>query len=217
MKKVLIIILISSLSLKAQSKLYPNTGNDFNLEQSIVDNTLSISHPDYVITKLFLYNKSTFKRTTFDNYSNNIAVDLNKMESGMYTVMVYTNGDIVVLKLKVVNDNFKEDIEPTEAIVKTEEIEDTKEIEKRTLKYYRVVASINGTSISKYNVFTESRKNGLIKRNKLDVKSYTGRKNTLIVSALYTDGSEELIYETMPKNRSAIFKRDKGLAKTKDL
>ncbi|XMO88249.1 hypothetical protein AAFN75_08125 [Algibacter sp. AS12] len=208
MKKVLIVILLSTLTIKGQSKLFPNIGSDFHLEQAVVNNNLNISHPKHIITKVFLYNKATFERTTFENHSNAISVDLNQVEPGMYTTMVYTNGDIIVLKLKVVNDYLKRSIEPTEAVA---------EVEEKTLKFYRVVASINGTSVTRYNVFTEERKNELIKKNIFDITTYTGRRNTLVLSALYTDGSEEVVYETEAPNSSNLFKKDKDFAKYSDI
>ncbi|MEP3838323.1 MAG: hypothetical protein ABJM36_11780 [Algibacter sp.] len=208
MKKVLIILVICTFSIKAQSKLYPNIGADINLEQTIIENQLHISHPKNLITRVFLYNKSTYERTTFENHSNAISVDLNNVVAGLYTAMVYTNGDVIVLKLDVKNNGLIKSVQSSETVEKSEE---------KIIKFYRVVASVNGTSTTRYNVFSEARKNDLIKKNIFDITTYTGRRNTLVLSAVYSDDSEEVIYETEAPNTSKLFIEDKDLVKVKDI
>lgn len=187
------IALLSAIGLNAQSKLYRNNDPSISLEQTIVDNTLSLSDPEGIITQVFLYNKETLERTIFENTSNNIDVNLNEILPGPYTVMVYLNGDIIVFRIDVrlgLTKKIKEVVEPIDVALMSEE---------KPIKYYRVVSTVNHRfSVSKFNVFTEKRKNNLIRKNIFDLVTYTGKKNTLFLYAVFADNSEELVYETEP-------------------
>lgn len=193
MYKIFFFIALSAIGLNAQSKLYRNNDPSISLEQTIVDNTLSLSDPEGIITQVFLYNKETLERTIFENTSNNIDVNLNEILPGPYTVMVYLNGDIIVFRIDVrlgLTKKIKEVVEPIDVALMSEE---------KPIKYYRVVSTVNHRfSVSKFNVFTEKRKNNLIRKNIFDLVTYTGKKNTLFLYAVFADNSEELVYETEP-------------------
>lgn len=188
MNKILIVIMLCAFGLNAQSKLYPNTSSVAKLEQSLTNNTLSLTALENTIDRVLLFNKETLKRTAYDNETNSIDIDLDKVLVGAYTTMVYVNGDIIVFRVDVKNDGIEEEVEVAEVAVVEKE---------KVIKFYRAVEALNnGASVSRYNVFTEKRKNDLIARNLLDIASYTGRKNKLTLKAVYMDRSEAVVYET---------------------
>lgn len=197
MNKILIVIMLCAFGLNAQSKLYPNTSSVVKLDQSLVNNTLSLSAPASSIDRVLLFNKETLERIAYDNGSSGIDIDLDKVPAGVYTTMVYLNGDIIVFRIDVKNDGIEEEVEDA-AIVEIEKVEEVAVVEKeKVIKFYRAVEALNnGASVSRYNVFTEKRKNDLIARNLLDIASYTGRKNKLTLKAVYMDRSEAVVYET---------------------
>lgn len=207
MYKILIFIALSAVGLNAQSKLYSNNDASISLEQSILDNTLSLSEPESIITKVFFYNKETLDRTIYDNVSNSIDINLDELLPGLYTVMVYVDGDIIVFRVDVrlgVKDKIKDVILPMEVAL---------ELEEKPIKYYRVISTVNHQySQSKFNVFTEKQKNNLIRKNVFDLVSYTGKKNTLVLYAVYNDNSEELVYETEAPKEVDLFNSGRVLA-----
>ncbi|WP_396602321.1 hypothetical protein [Algibacter sp. R77976] len=210
MYKILIFIALSAVGLNAQSKLYPNNDASISLEQSILDNTLSLSEPESIINKVFFYNKETLDRTIYDNVSNSIDINLDELLPGLYTVMVYVDGDIIVFRVDVrlgVKDKIKDVIQPMEVAL---------ELEEKPIKYYRAISTVNHQySQSKFNVFTEKQKNNLIRKNVFDLVSYTGKKNTLVLYAVYNDNSEELVYETEAPKEVDLFNNGRVLANVK--
>ena len=188
MNKILIVIVLSALGLNAQSKLYPNNAPEVSLKQSLMANTLRLADTEHIITKVFLYNKETLEHMTYDNESNSIDIDLNEVLAGFYTAMVYVKGDIIVFKILVKNDKIEGDIGSSKVALKDKG---------KTIRYYRVIATLNnGSNVTWYNVFTEKQKNDLLRKNIYDIVSPTGRKNKLVLSAVYADYSEEIIYKT---------------------
>lgn len=186
--KVVIVVLLSAFSLKAQSRLYPNTSNKTKLNQAILGNTLSLTDAEHNIYRVLLFNTETLERITFDNESKIININLDEVLKGVYTAMVYVDGNIVAFKIIVKNDGSK---------VKNMSKKVELDFEDKTVKFYRVIATLNnGARVSRYNVFSEEQKETLIKRNLYDLGSYTGKKNTLVLTAVYMDRSEAVVYET---------------------
>ena len=210
MNKILIAFALFTLGLNAQSKLQPNIHASLNLGQTITDNTLSLEDSKYVINKVLLYNKETLEQRVFPNQAKSIAIDLDQVKTGVYTAMVYVNGDVKVFNLDIVGLSSSENYETTEAaevavlkekkpaVVEVVEVPEAPvEVKEKKIKFYRVVSTVAFKySSSKYNVFTEKRKDALIRKNELDLTTRIGKKNTLVVYAVYLDRSEEMIYDT---------------------
>jgi len=192
MNKVVFAIVMFTIGLNGQSKLLPNIGESFKLEQTLKDNVLSLKDSEHIINQVLLYNKKTFERTTYENDSKSISINLNDIESGLHTGMVYVNGDIIVFNVDVKTTNLSENIDNTEFSTKTKE---------KIIKHYHVISTIHyNNNVSEFNVFNEKRKNELIQRNIFDLTSRTGKKNKLVIYAVYADYSEAVIYETvLPK------------------
>lgn len=187
--RFLILFVLVNLTLQAQSKLYPNINPITKLEQTLEDNTLKLSDPEKIITKVVLYNKKTLENTLFENSSRRMEISLNELPSGSYTVMTYLGGDIIVFRVDV----------DTQSIDVPEVIDEVLKITEKPIKYYRIIETVNyghTGSRSRFNVFTEERKNKLIQKNKYDLTTKTGKGNTLEVYVVYQDKSEELIYKT---------------------
>ncbi|GAA4234964.1 hypothetical protein GCM10022291_15650 [Postechiella marina] len=186
--KVVVVIMLSAFGLKAQSRLYPNNSNKIKLKQVLLGNTLSLQDPEYNINKVLLFNTETLERIEYDNESQAININLDEVLRGLYTAMVYVNGNIIAFKLIVKNDG---------SLLKTASKKSELDATEKTVRFYRVVATLNnGSRVSRYNVFSEEQKEILIKRNLYDLGSYTGKKNTLLLTAVYIDRSEAVVYET---------------------
>ncbi|MWW24060.1 hypothetical protein [Algibacter lectus] len=210
MNKILIAFALFTFGLNAQSKLQPNIHASLNLGQTITDNTLGLRDSKYVINKVLLYNKETSEQRVYQNQAKSIAIDLDQVKTGVYTAMVYVNGDVKVFNLDIVGLSSSENYETTEAAEvavlqekkpTVEEVvevpEAPVEVKDKKIKFYRVESTVAFKySSSKYNVFTEKRKDALIRKNELDLTTRIGKKNTLVVYAVYLDRSEEMIYDT---------------------
>ena len=210
MKKVFMFIVLCAMGLNAQSKLLPNIHASLNLGTTLVDNTLGLSDSKYVINKVLLYNKETTEQTVFENQAKNIDIDLDRLKTGAYTAMVYINGDVKVFNIDIVGLGLNETYDSSYAaeqakpakrdlsIAKTiEAVEAPVEVVEKKIKFYRIVSTVSYTySLSRFNVFSEERKDILIRKNTLDLATSTGKKNTLVVYAVYLDKSEEVIYDT---------------------
>lgn len=188
MNKYLIITLFFAFSLNAQSKLFPNYNSSTDLEQKIVNDTLHLSNTLNPITKVVFFNKKTMQRMVFINTSQDIAINLAEIVTGSYTIMVYVNGDIVVLGADVKSPLIDTKKQATSLVSNSEN---------QSIKYYRVVSIVDKMFVeSRFNVFSEKRKNALIRKNIHDLASFTGKYNTLIIYAVNKDDSEVLIYKS---------------------
>lgn len=194
MNKLIILLCLYAFNLNAQSKLYQNLNITTDLNQSIANNILTLGSTTSNITKVVFFNKKTSELKDFQNASKNIAIKLDKaVVSGPYTIMVHTNGDIIVLNADI-KSSLNESGSNIANAKKPPEIPIAK---KPNVKFYRIISAINGgASKSSYNVFSASQANYLIRQNILQRASLTGKNNTLTVFTVYKDNTKELIYET---------------------
>lgn len=212
MNKLFFAIVFFTIGLNAQSKLFPNVEGSSKMEQTLAGNTLSLIDPDFIIYKVILYNKETLEPKEYENHSKSIDIDLNNFQSGLYTGMIYVNGNIVVFNVEVEPLDLNGIVEVAEVI---DEVKPTLNIEEKTIRHYRVISTIYSRyNLSQFNVFSEARKNDLIRKNALDLKTATGYKNTTIIYAVYTDNTEQLIYETEVPKDFKLFEKGKDFAKT---
>jgi len=189
MKKAVFAIVMCTLGLHSQSKLLPNIGGSFKLEQTLKNNLLSLKDSEHTINQVLLYNKETFERTAYQNDSNTININLDEIKSGLHTAMVYVNGDIVVFNVDIKPTNLSENNDETDFALKTKE---------KIVKHYHVISTTYYKyNVSEFNVFSEKRKNELIERNIYDLTTRSGKKNKLLIHAVYADYSEAVIYETV--------------------
>jgi hypothetical protein len=188
MSKVLIIVLLCAISLNAQSTFYPNNRPTLSLEQSLLDNTLSLAEPEHIINNVIFYNRETLERKIYENNSKSIDINLDDIKNGLYTAMVYVNGDIIVINVDVKGSRLNKNIETSAALSKPEE---------KMVRLYRVIYTVHYKySERKFNVFTAERKNNLIRKNIFELTTSNGKRNSLVIYAVYLDNSEALIYET---------------------
>jgi len=184
-----------------------------------VDNTLRLSDKQHKINKVLFLNKESFKQDVYENDSQSIDIDLSELVPALYTVMAYLDGDIVVFRVEVrlgLKYKMKEFVQPKAkedvvAFVKPNTID--LRVESKSVKYYKVISTVSHMyNKSVYNVFSEKRKNNIIRKNVFDLTSYTGKKNTLILYAVYSDGREELIYKTQSPKDADLFKNGRDVA-----
>jgi len=219
MYKIICFIALCATGLNAQSKLFPNNDVLISLKQVIVENRLNLSDESHVITKVLFLNKETFRQDVYENESNSFEIDLATLTPGLYTVMAYLDGDIVVFRVEVrlgLKLKMKEFIKPKSndnavALVNPSTV-DVK-VKDKTVKYYKVISTVSHMyNKSEYNVFSEKRKNNIIRKNVFDLTSYTGKKNTLILYAVYLDGRQEIIYKTEKQKDTNFFNNERVVA-----
>jgi hypothetical protein len=186
MKKILLILfslftfIAYSQSTRGNEKLETTVGTDmqkninYNLNK---ERTILHINSDSYIVKIEVIHRLTSKITTFNLKGKKIKLEVNKLYNGENIIMVYNSDGIInLISINVIHSGKIG----------------------RKLVTFKYVESTNTS-------FGSSKKTGLcelkdiikkIKKNKFDLKTLNGRKNTLIVYAIYVDGSIELIYKT---------------------
>ena len=166
--------------------LYPNINPSIKLQQKIDNNQLILSDRSH-INKVNFYNRTTTELVSYKNDSKSISIPLDKLESSYYSIMVHNDkNNIIMLGVDVLNTLSSDD--SLVAVEIKKEKTKTKKITKPEIKIYWAIREIkkhSGSTLSSYYYYNLDLMERAIKKNKSDLKSFSGKDNTLTIYEVY--------------------------------